>query len=218
MTIDPSNLVDLLCWWQQYQAKMLHREADLIRNDLLQDMFAIRRCLELSCQTQPNAKDFGCESRLAELKHISTLLENLSDRLEMPFLQDSLPLALQHAIQPRRQKIHLRAEFPPNWESEPVEQSRLLIMLADNLFQLLVTADPSPHHCDITLQHQVGIKEFTFQALYRESLAPSLTAEASKSLRPILETFQLFTQGEYTQDIQSRSLTWSLRWRTQHQT
>ena len=196
---------------------MLNQEADLIRNGLLQEMFAIRRRLELSCQAQPNAKAFGCENRLAELKHISTLLESLSNRLESPFLQDSLPLALQHAMQPWREKIQLRTKLPHSWEPEPVEHTRLMIMLAENLLRQLATAAISPHHCDVTLQHQADIKILTFRALYRELPPPSLTAEASRSLKPILETFQIFTQGEYNQDFQPRSLTWMLRWKTQRQ-
>ena len=218
MTIDISNQVELLRWWRQYQARMLNHEADLIRNGVLQDMLVIRRRLELSCHTQPNAKEFGCERHLVELKRIYTLLENLGNRLESPYLQDSLPLALQHAVQPWRQKIHLMAELPPTWDPEPVEQTRLLIGFVETLLLLLATVPIPPQQCDMTLRRQSGIKEFTFQIRYGESSLPSVAIEASRSLKPFLKTFQILTQGDYTQDLQPRSLTWILRWNTQAQT
>ena len=214
MTINISNYADLLRWWHQYQAQMLNHEADMIRNGVLQDMFAIRRRLELSCLTQPNAEEFGCEDHLAKLRRIYILLENLSDRLELPYLQESLPLALQHAVQPWRESVRLRARLPHTWEAEPVEHTRLLVMLAENLLQHLATAAISPRHCDITLQHQFGVKELTFHMLYRESPPASLTEQTAISMKPFLETFQILTQGDYSQDLQARSLTWALRWKT----
>ena len=215
MTIDISNQVELLRWWHQYQTRMLNQAADLIRNGVLQDMFAIRRRLELSCQTQPNAKEFGCEHYLVELKRIYTLLENLSNRLESPYLQDSLPLALQHAVQPWQESLHLRTALPHTWEPESDEHTRLLIVLAETLLQQLATAAVAPHHCDLTLQDQISLKELTFRALYEESPSPLFTAEIARLATPLLATFEILTQGDYTQDLQPHSLTWILHWPTQ---
>ena len=217
MTLDFSNHTDLLRWWHQYQAQVLNHEADLIRNGVLQDVVAIRRSLELSCQTQTHAEEFGCETHLAELKRIYTLLESLCNRLEAPYLQDSLPLALQYTIQPWQEKIQFKPELPNHWEPEPVEYTRLLNLFADRLLALAATADIPVHHCHVALRHQAGIKELTFHVRYEESLPVSLTAKISRTLEPFLSTFQILTQGEYEQDLQPRSLIWALRWQTQSQ-
>ena len=194
---------------------MLHQEADFIRNGVLQDLFAIRRQLELSCHPQSDAKMFSYNNHLAELKRIYTLLENCSNRLAGPYLQDSLPLALQHIVQPWLEKIHLKTEFPAAWESEPVEQTRLLTLLTDSLCRHLATASPKPHRCNMTLQSQGAFKKLTFHAQYEDFLASSLIDQASRQLKPFLETFHIFTQGDYSQDFQPYSLTWVLCWNTQ---
>ncbi|NET08750.1 MAG: hypothetical protein F6K16_29450, partial [Symploca sp. SIO2B6] len=42
----PTHLVFL--WWQQRQSDRLHRRAEQIREGIVQDLFAVRRTLELA--------------------------------------------------------------------------------------------------------------------------------------------------------------------------
>ncbi|MBE7384845.1 MAG: hypothetical protein F6J95_025960 [Leptolyngbya sp. SIO1E4] len=215
MTIDTSNPTDLLRWWHQYQAHKLNQEAELIRNKLLQEMFAIRRRLELSCETQPNAQAFDCETHLAELKRLYALLESLGNRLESPYLQDSLPLALQHTVQPWQTQLPLSTDLPPRWELDPIEHTRLLILFVETLLQHLASATPLPHDCDLRLQHQAELKELTVRVRYETWLPPAWISQISSPLQPLLKTFQLLMQGDYDQDLHPRTLTWVLRWQTQ---
>ncbi|MEO0987343.1 MAG: hypothetical protein AAFY20_17585 [Cyanobacteria bacterium J06639_14] len=215
MTIDALDHVELFRWWHQYQAQMLNQEADLIRNTLLQGMFSIRRQLELACQTQPNAEAFGCESHLARLEELYMLLENLSNRLESTYLRDSLPLALQHVIEPWRERIHVKAVLPMSWEQEPVEHTRVLTSLAVHFLQQLVATTPQPQRCDISLKRLGDTKTLTFGSSYAELLSLSSVAKISQALIPFLETFRLLTQGTYDENSQPQSLTWVLRWTTQ---
>lgn len=204
----------LLRWWHQHQANALSQEAALIRNQLLQELFVIRRRLELHSHTSSTGVNFDYETSLSELEHIYTQLENLSDRLEYPHSRDSLPLALRHLEQCWRKQLNLRSQLPPTWEPEPVEQTQVLIVLAENWLQQLTKAATLPEHCDMILQHGVGIKELTFHALYREGVPPSVL-QISTLLAPMLMTFQLLTEGECAQHSQSGALTWVLRWTTQ---
>ena len=214
LNIDTSNHADLLRWWHQYQARMLNQEADFIRNGLMQDIFAVRRQLELSCQARLEAEELGCQRHLAELKHIYTLLENLSNRLESPYLQNSLPLALQHAFQPWQEKIYLQANLPNTWEPEAVEHTRLLTLFTENLLQLLATTIPLPDRCEITLKRQDNVKELSFHPTYRKLPSPEVMTQISSSLQPFLTTFQLLTQGDYDETLPAHSLNWVLRWQT----
>ena len=217
MNIDLSNQAELLRWWHQYQAKMLNHEADLIRNGALQDIVAMRRWLEALCQNQPKFQDGCCKSYLAALERMYAQLETLSDRLAPPYVQNSLPLALQYAVLPWQEKIHLRIALPSAWEPEPLEHTRLLTLFAETLLQQLATAAITPQYVDLSLQHQADSKELRFQARYGESLSPSWTAKVSKSLKPFLSTFQVLTQGNHTQDLQAHSMAWVFWWKTQAQ-
>ncbi|MGF1567070.1 MAG: hypothetical protein ACFCVD_03175 [Nodosilinea sp.] len=215
MTHDRKPYAELMRWWHQHQARQLSHEADLIRNGVLQDIFALRRHLELSCQSQPNADAFGCEGHLTNLKRVYAALENLSHRLETPYLQDSLPLALQHALQPWQHRCPWQVTLPPTWEAEPVENTQLLTMFLTILVPLLTDTAPQPIHCLLTLEAIAGHKQLTLQAAYPESLSSARVAALSTSVTPILDTFQLLTQGEYKPDFQPARLDWRLRWPSQ---
>lgn len=209
-----TNLPDhtrLLRWWHQHQAQQLNHEADLIRNGLLQDMFALRRRLELSCQSQPNAEAFDCPAHLADLKRLYAKLEALSNRLGSPYLQESLPLALQYALQPWQARFPWQLNLPLAWGPEPVEHTRLLILLMETLLATL-TPIAVPSRAILILQTAAGIQELTLELIYDQGLPPALAPTSSTNLSPLLETFQLLTQGEYGQTATADTLSWTLRW------
>ncbi|HEY9734711.1 MAG TPA: hypothetical protein V6D06_00460, partial [Trichocoleus sp.] len=115
----PESARPLLRWWYQQQTRLLIDEADTIRNGVLQDVFALRRHLELLCQDalEPNA----CEPCLQDVERIYKALQSLSDRISSPYLEDSLPLAIQHFLQPWRPRLPLQVELHDPWEIEPAE-------------------------------------------------------------------------------------------------
>lgn len=215
LTKNISNTTELLRWWHQHQAQQWNHEADLIRNGLLQEIFALRRRLELACQTQPNADEFGCAAHLAELSKLYTSLESLGNRLGSPYLQESLPLALQFTILPWQAKCDWQVDLPPIWEVEPVENIRLLIMLTETCLQAFTAEAVLPEQCRLCLTAQAHVKELTFHLAYPQALPLPLVEAISARLAPLLETFKLFTQGDYGQTVQPQALSWVLRWPTQ---
>ena len=210
MNSDSLDAANLLCWWHQYQAQRLNRTADFIRNGLMQELFALRRELELSCRLQSNADAFGCDHHLTKLEYVYTQLENVTNYLDSPFLKESLPLALQHTIQPWHQSLPLILDLPLVWESEPIERTRLLMTLTEHLLTQLTAATVRPHQCGITLKQQADLKQLTYRIAYAEKL-PNL-GELFASLTPFLKTFQLFAQREYEHTVLNRETTWVLRW------
>ena len=196
---------ELLSWWHQHQAQKLNQVSDRIRNGLLQELFSIRRQLEVSCEIEKNATSFGCDLHLTNLEHIYDQLEHLSHGLTSPFL-DSLPLALQHAIQPWQQQLSLTTEFPSTWPSESVEHVQLFITLVESFLNQLAT-NPHPQHCNLEL-----IQHSTTKELICYATGDAVSACPTESLLPQLETFRLLTQGEYTQTLQPQLIRWELRW------
>jgi hypothetical protein len=214
LEIDTENHTELLRWWHQYQAKMLNQETDLIRNGLLQEMFALRRRLEVAGEAQPDeAANPGCDVYLTELKRLYALLENLCDRLESPFVQDSLPWALQHAVQPWQAPLALKVMLPSTWEPEPVEQTRLLILLVQRWLQQLAEAPSLPEHCELKLEHTAPVKQLVLKVDYPQSVPSTFVVPLLGGLTPFIKTFQLFTQGEYHQEVHAHSLALILCWK-----
>lgn len=213
MTIELSE-PELLRWWHQYQAQLLNQTADRIRNGMLQEVFAARRQLELACQGASHGEVNCCQQQLAALERVHSLLENLSDRLDSPYLHDSLPLTLRHSAQSWQEKMPLTMELPAAWDPDPVEHTRLFMMLIEHLLERLAAEALRPSACLIGLRQQNHTKQLTCRVDYDDLLLPTTAGDLAATLAPFLQTFQLFTQGNYEHGVQPRSLSWVLSWPT----
>ncbi|MDB9527458.1 hypothetical protein PN498_15775 [Oscillatoria sp. CS-180] len=206
-----SHPTNLLRWWHQYQAQMLNQETDFIRNGLLQEIIALRRRLEIDCQAQSQS-EVDCEAHLAAINRFYALVEDFCDRLQSPYLQESLPLALQHVIQPWQDRLNLNLELPSVWSLEQVEHTRLLVLLVKTLLQQLLEAEELPQTLTLSLEEQGNVKCLTLSADYATLRPPSFWPSLRRSLSPFLQTFQLFTQGDCQEVVQPDSLSLKLSW------
>ncbi len=222
---EADNCVALLRWWHQYQAQRMMQATDTIRNGLLQEMLGLRRRLELTYQAREERSD--CALNLADLKRLYGELEALCDRLDAPFGQDSLPLALQHLLHPWVQKGAVSMTLPTGWTPEPGEQTQLLILLVEQIVEVVFQGElvpPSPPAiAQFHLQEQAGSKHLTIEVVSPSAITlmlpspenPTATPCASESLpllTPFLQTFCLFTQGAYALEQGAQSWKLTLHW------
>ena len=83
-----------LQWWHQRQCDRQHHSAELIRDGLLQNLFALRRSLELThAQQQPVSAE-----QLHQLESLYGELETISNHLSPAFSRDNVTLAMQHIL------------------------------------------------------------------------------------------------------------------------
>lgn len=202
---------ELLRWWHQYQAHKMNQTADRIRNGLMQEVFAIRRQLEVSCQTEKNAAQFGCDRHLAALETLYNQLEHISHDLNSPFL-DSLPLTLQHAVQPWNNRLPLTAQLPSDWSFEPVENVHLLLTFTDSFLQQLAATTPAPQYCELKLTQQAKAKTLICYATSDQSWCDRFSSTSTPALLPFLDTFRLLMQGQYHQIQNTQRVGWTLSW------
>lgn len=80
--------------WYKQQAAVCARKADVIRDHSLQDLFAIRRGLELAATCCGTADTSQYQSWIHQLEALHHSLNTLIDTLIPPYLADSLPLAI----------------------------------------------------------------------------------------------------------------------------
>lgn len=212
MNIESLDQSQLLRWWQLYMIQVFRQESDLIRNGALQDLFALRRRLELSGQARLNTEEDQVEHHLAQLEKIYAQLEAFCDRIDPSHLEDSLPLALFHAVKPCQRRLCLSLDLPHTWEPEPIELTWLLTLWAKSLSQALSQEGVLPEECHLTLQYQEAVPSLTFCARYADLVPSSLAVETTSVLSPMLETFRILANGECQQHSQSHSYTWVLLW------
>lgn len=209
-----SDPTELLRWWHQHQAQMLLQETDFLRNGVLQEIIAIRRRLEMSCPLRHTSDYPTCEPHLTDLSRLYSLLENFCDRLQSPFSPDSLPLALQHTMQPWQERLHLQTQFPSAWQPEPLEQTQLLVLLMKALLPMLAETAPALQATTLSLSEADDLKTLILTAQYASALEPSLTTPIRQTVQPFLDTFCLFTEAISDVMFQTDGFFLKLRWQS----
>ena len=212
MAIAITDTTALLRWWHQHQAQVMRRETDFLRNGVLQEIIAIRRRLEVTCPLSHNAELSTCEPHLADLSRLYSLLENFCDRLQSPFSLDSLPLALQHTVQPWQARLHLQAHLPTTWPTEPLELTQLLVLWLKALLPVLAENFSYPVATTLRLNETDNLKNLTFTADYEVAIAPEIRQSIEQTVQPFLKTFCLFTEATCDVMFQASQFSLKLGW------
>ncbi|MEO1297840.1 MAG: hypothetical protein AAFW75_19070 [Cyanobacteria bacterium J06636_16] len=80
--------------WYQQQSALLAHEADSVRNSSLQQLFALRRSLELAAIAPHDHAPEQYQTWIQQLESLQASLNGFMDRLIPPFAEESLPLAI----------------------------------------------------------------------------------------------------------------------------
>jgi hypothetical protein len=200
-----ANADHLLRWWQQHQAEWLNQEADAIRNGLLQDLFAVRRKLELL-----NGEGESC---VADIEQLYYALRNLGDRLSSPFVEDSLPLAIRHLLSDWEGKLPISADLPDDWSQEPLAQIALLLSILTQMLQTLEAQACFPRCCRIRLAAVADRKHCSLRVEYDSTPPPPLLAAIhSEDWLSRLQIFEIITLGQTSLTPGETSLEWQFSW------
>ncbi|NEP63283.1 MAG: hypothetical protein F6K31_41330, partial [Symploca sp. SIO2G7] len=126
-------------WWHSQQQQQQQAQAEIVRDGLLQEAFALRRQLEQSdC---PGGKS---ASYLKQVNRFYQSLESLSNQLSPPFVDDSLPLALQFLLKHRGQNDpSIGLDPDTDWSANIVNGNLTLLSIVTELLPLLAS-DPEP--------------------------------------------------------------------------
>lgn len=106
-----------LQWWHQRQCDRQHHSAELIRDGVLQNLFALRRSLELThVQQQPVSSE-----QLRQIESLYGELETISNHLSPAFSRDNVTLAMHHILnqwQSDHPTVNLSSHLMANASSE----------------------------------------------------------------------------------------------------
>jgi hypothetical protein len=157
-----------LQWWHRNRSTWLHGEAEQIRNGLLQESFVVRRALEMSLIGDENLQDNQqhCLKKLEDFHHA---LEQVSDTLSPPYVEDNLPLAIRRCIESQcSYPIHfdIETDLPSTWRHEPYELSRTILIALDELLRVTQSKDLVGVLRQIRLRSQAEMRELMIQFGY----------------------------------------------------
>ncbi|MGJ3248163.1 MAG: hypothetical protein ACFE0I_19025 [Elainellaceae cyanobacterium] len=198
-------------WWHQRQVDRLHDGAELIRDGLLQELFAMRRNLELACDEQKPISN----EHLQQLEAFHRMLEQVSNELSPAYIRDSLPLALQYILQTwgdRHPDIQQSVQLPSSWMDDEDDVQRIVVTAFEELLNLLspylqpeavlrIALVPSNHSATLTVQ----VEQRDMQ-----QVMSILDAEELVYLR---QAFEMLTAGRWFQSVETSCIQWQWVWR-----
>ncbi|MBD1866470.1 hypothetical protein H6F95_03950 [Cyanobacteria bacterium FACHB-471] len=206
-----------LRWWFEQRQRWLCREAEQVRNGLLQETFVMRRRLELSLDED------GVQHWIEQMKYLDGHLVQLSDNLAPPYGEVSLPLAIRdwakrfEAIAtPGAQQV-IALTLPDFWHSEPLIRSQILLTALDQLLHLVATQNNADAEMPISieLRNRQHWGELVVQIHYA-SVEAAQQAGRSPELKYLPRTFQVLASGRCSYRQQQQTVSWCFRWQYAH--
>jgi hypothetical protein len=205
-----------LQWWFKRQSAQLLSESEQIHNGLLQDVFAMRRSLELSLVDEAGVSSSQGQDWLKKAEKLHESLEQLSDALSPPFLAESLPLAMQCMLKRRRSQLGLNLEvvLPSQWRDESSERNRIVLMVLDELLKLALpkAAIDATHRVSLTATETAG--ELAVAVTYPD-LETLTSLTQTKELKYLCCCFQCLASGRCVCQRENLTVIWRFRWRLQ---
>jgi len=205
-----------LQWWFRRQSVQLMSESERIHNGLLQEVFAIRRSLELSLVNEASTSATQNQDWLTRTEKLHESLVQLSDVLSPPYLGESLPLAIQSLLQSqaRQSGINLKLALPNNWSEHSLERDRMIL---DSLHELLTLSLPSAaidgtHHVQLSSDGKMGELLVNLTCIDHATLT-ALTH--SRDLGYLRRCFQCLTPGQCLCHTETLNIIWRFRWQLQ---
>lgn len=203
-----------LQWWYSRQTTQLFQAAEGIRNGLLQEAFTLRRSLELSLATTTHTPETADQDCLTAIEHFHHDLKELSDQLSPPYIDDSLPLAIQSVLEEwkgQRPFCQIKWDLPSIWQPEPYDRSHLILTALDELLRLILVSPEFKSEIAVHLQQTDAKGELSIQfvAIDRGLLTNPKTV---RELQYLKQAFRVLSFGECFCRPCKQTITWYFRW------
>ncbi|MEC4816493.1 MAG: hypothetical protein SAK29_24990 [Scytonema sp. PMC 1069.18] len=203
-----------LRWWYHKQHLRMYQEAESIRNKTLQELFVLRRHLEL---LEFNQIEYGFDTHyLNNIQKVHNSLKELSEFLYPAHIDDSLPLAIRFLLESwklRFSELNIKLELPEVWEDESEEQRRVLLMLIEELMEIFVLKSSSLPSILVTLESRNDKNNLKIEIEIAENnVSNSMYDSHLEELDFLCRVFRTFTDGECSYRLESFIQTWNLSW------
>jgi hypothetical protein len=205
-----------LRWWYQRRSVQLYDQAERIRNDLLQQSFSLRRDLELSIANSTCGSEQIYHEYLTRLEKLTRSLEQLGDQFYPPYTEDSLPLAVQFALEQwlaHKPGLTIDMDLPTHWQHHSSEQTQVILLVLHELLNLTLTELQGEADLQVCLKQQSNIATLTLQ-ITCPNPSQRLPQSSFAELEYLSQSFQFLTQGKCHYWRKGSTTAWVFRWRS----
>ena len=213
-------------WWYQKKLRQWSSEANLIREQLLQESFAMRRSLELS-----SAKSDKFAPRhqkyVEQLENFHSNLKELSDRLDPPYLNEGLPFSIQYSVeqwQERLPKCQFKLNLPQKWQQKSSVDDFIVLNILEDLLRIQEAKNLSNNLIAIDLEQNLSICEFNNQlkvmfvvencnnSIVDGDLVRGNSYGNRQELQYLQQIFKSLTSGSCSNILSENSDIWLFKW------
>ena len=131
--------------WYKRQSTLLDQEVDTIRDNSLQELFALRRSLELAALRNCEADTEHYRIWIGQIESLHLFLNDLIDGLVPPFVKDSLPLAIAtylRKIKSGEENFEFSIQHSAEWDPEDhLHVSKAILVLFQELEEYIGVSD-----------------------------------------------------------------------------
>lgn len=200
------EIQDAMQWWHQRRSLRSDQQAAEIRHHLLQELFSLRRSLELA-----NSNADQHQQWLGKVEGLQRSLENLSHQLAPPYLEASLSLALQFAIEQwkvQHPEIQFEMHSTHSQQQDSLEHNRVILEVLNEWLRLNLPV------CDlaIALNHQGNDHTLMLQVNYADAEKLEATLK-SVEVQYLSRVFELLISGKTEVKQQGQRAVWYFFWK-----
>ncbi|WP_315791819.1 hypothetical protein [Fischerella sp. JS2] len=203
-----------LQWWSCRQSLKMFLEAEKIRDSILQESFTIRRSLELLPEGNLELSTNQTQELLKKFDNFHQSLVQLSDRLFPVYIQDNLPLAIQHLLEPwlaSHSQIYFHLDMPKSWRHESVDRSLIVLRTLEELLKISLPEVLTQISIYICLQQQTNLGKLVLKITYPD-ISTLVFYKNLPEREYICKTFRFLTSGKCFCCINNLSLVCYLYW------
>jgi len=200
-------------WWQRQTMAKQEANAEMLREGALQELFALRRSLELSLAADPSEAAERQLCWLSSLSQISLSLDQLKQTLHPAYISDSLPLALQSRVERWRRQMpqtQFSLTIPPIWPVNCSYGNWLLLTVLDEMMLFLEPYLIAGATIALGLEHHLLMQKLTIN-LVNASLNGALLGSAT-TLEHLKTIFEELVTGEWSSQLENEQVLWHLHW------
>ncbi|AFZ32874.1 hypothetical protein Glo7428_4431 [Gloeocapsa sp. PCC 7428] len=206
-----------LQWWSYGQSIKLADEAERIRNNLLQESCCMRRSIERSIAETPELFARNKHEWIDSVEFLHHSLANLGDRLAPPYVEHSLPLAMEFLIeswQTKNSQLNIKTQLPKLWRDEFPSHSIIVLQILDELLRTLSVKNLTKISLEISLiPLQYELNELVVKISYPDAQSLSLCSQLPE-LKYLKRTFKFLTSGQCFYRKTKLTETLYFRWRS----
>lgn len=203
-----------LQWWCDQQSKQLNREAQEIRDRLLQESFVVRRSLELAQLKSNQLFNYSDRKWIERFEIFHSCLKELSDRLSPPYLEEGLPLAIEYLIDRWRiaqPTCEFQWQFTPQWQQNLSQRNRIVLTSLDELLKLEIAECIKKEFVFIDLRQNQGDNQLKIKIKSPQYDATN-SSDKCRELEYLKQSFRVLTSGIWETTNNELATMHCLRW------